>query len=135
MQFMGEHEVSTLIFPTVGGDLLVLVQALLGVSLDMAWHWCMFDKLSICLIFAYFSQLTIPVIGRPRSYYLNAFCLCIPIRYFLVKDMGCLDRRMCLVVSDLRSGNPIGLILAETLNGSNIVHKGEANFFAGSHLL
>ena len=70
---MGELKVSTLIFPTISGDLLVLVQALLRVSFDTAWHWCMFDKLNIRLIFAYFSRLTIPVTGRPRSYDLNAF--------------------------------------------------------------
>ena len=51
---MGEPEVSNLIFPTMGGDLPTLVQALLGVSLDTAKHWCVFDKLNIRLIFAYF---------------------------------------------------------------------------------
>ena len=32
---MGEPKVNTLILPTIGGDLLALVQPLLGVSLDM----------------------------------------------------------------------------------------------------
>ena len=82
---MGEPEVSTLVFPTIGMDLLASVQALLGVSLDMARRWCIFVKLNVCSIFAYFSRLTIPVIGRPCSYYLNAFCLCILARYFWYK--------------------------------------------------
>ena len=33
---MGELEVNTFILPTIGGDLIALVQSLLGVSLDMA---------------------------------------------------------------------------------------------------
>ena len=48
---MGEPKVNTLIFPTMGGDLPSLIQALLGVSLDTAKHWCVFGKLGIRLIF------------------------------------------------------------------------------------
>ena len=81
---MGEPEVSTLILPTIGGDRFALVQALLGVSLNMTQHWCMFDKLNIHSIFSYFSRLTVPITGRPCSHYLNAFCLCILAKYFLV---------------------------------------------------
>lgn len=95
----------------------------------------MFDKLNIHSIFAYFSRLTIPMVGRSRSYYLNAFCLCILVRHFLVHETVRIDRRMCLVVSDLRVGSPMDMILAETCNGLDAIHKKEANFFAGSPLL
>ena len=95
----------------------------------------MFDKLNISSIFAYFSWLIVPVIGRPRSHYLNAFSLCILVRYFLVQKTARIDQRMCLVVSNLRGGNPAGMILAETLNGLNAFHRKEANFFTGSPLL
>ena len=44
-----------LAFPTMGGDLPTLIQALLGVPLEKAKHWCVFGKLNVCLIFAYFS--------------------------------------------------------------------------------
>ena len=132
---IAEPKVNTLTFPTTSGDLLALVQALLGISLDTAQHWCMFDKLNICSIFAYFSWLTIPETDRPHSYYLNAFCICILARYFLVQETAHIDRRMCLVVSDLRSGNLAAKILAETLKGLDVFHRKEANFFAGSPLL
>ena len=69
--------------------------------------------------------------NRPRSRYLNAFCLCILTRYFLVHKTYCVDHKMCSVVADLRSGNLVGMILAETLNGLNEFHRKEANSFAG----
>ena len=131
----GEPENNILILPTIGGDLVALVQALLGVSLDMSQHWCVFNKLNIHSIFAYFSQLTIPVAGRTYSYYLNAFCLCLLARYFLVHETICIDRRVCWVVSDLSRGNTVGMTLAKTLNGLDVVHWKEANFFAGSSFL
>ena len=52
---MGEPLVNDLIFPTMGGDLPTLVQTLLGVPLEKAKLWCVFGKLNIRLIFAYFS--------------------------------------------------------------------------------
>ena len=132
---MGEPEVSTLIFPTISGGSSCLGPGSFRCLLDTARHWCMFDKLNIHSIFAYFSLLTVPKTGKPRSYYLNAFYLCILARYFLVQEMGHLDQRMCLMVSNLRSGNPAGIILAETLNGLDAFHRKEANLFAGSPLL
>ena len=128
---MGEPEVNTLVFPTMGGDLPTLIQALLGVSLDTSKHWCVFGKLNIHLIFAYFSRQTVPMTDRPRSYYLNAFCLCVLARYFLVHGTNCIEHKMCMVVSNLWSGNLAGMILEETLNGLEAFHKREANFFAG----
>jgi len=77
-----EPEVNTLVFPTMGGDLPTLIQAPSVVSLDMAKHWCVFGKLNIPLIFAYFSRLIVPVTDRPRSHYLDGFYLCILARYF-----------------------------------------------------
>ena len=132
---MGEPKVSTIIFPTIGGGSSCLGPSSFRCLLDMAWHCCMFDKLNIHSIFAYFSLLTVPETNRPRSYYLNAFYLCILARYFLVQETGHLDQRMCLVVSDLRSGNPVGIILAKTLNGLDAFHRKEANLFMGSPLL
>ena len=42
---------------------------------------------------------------------------------------------MCMVVYELKRGNPMGLILAKTLNGMDAFHRKEASFFAGSTLL
>ena len=132
---MVELKVSTLIFPTICGGSSCLGPGSFMCLLDIAWHCCLFDKLNIHSIFAYFSLLTVPEIDRPRSYYLNAFYLCILARYFLVQETGCLDQRMRLVVSDLRSGNPAGIILAETFNGLDAFHRKEANLFTRSPLL
>ena len=116
-------------------DLLALVRGLLGVSLNTAQHWCTFDKLNIRAIFAHFTRLTVLVTSRPCSYYLNAFCLCILARYFLVQETGHLDQRMYLVVSDLKSGNHGCMVIVETINGLDAFHRKEANFFMGSPLL
>ena len=42
---------------------------------------------------------------------------------------------MCMVVYELKKGNPVGLILAETLNGLDAFHRKQASFFVGSPLL
>ena len=50
----------------------------------MAQRWCMLNKLNIYMVFTYFSQQNVPLIGIQHSHYLNAFCLCLLARYFLV---------------------------------------------------
>ena len=42
---------------------------------------------------------------------------------------------MCMVAYELKKGNLVGLILAETLNGLDAFQWKEASFFAGSPLL
>ena len=96
---MGEPEIDDLIFPTIGGDLPTLVQALLGFPLEKVKLWCVFGKLNIRLIFAYFSRLAVLASNILHSQFLNAFCLCILARYFLVLETYCVDHRMCLVVA------------------------------------
>ena len=87
------------------------------------------------LSFRTFFQLS-PLVGeRPHSYFLCAFCLCALARYFLVQKSYCVDLQMCMVVYELKRGNPVGLILAETLNGMDAFHRKEASFFARSTLL
>ena len=132
---MGEHSVNDLVFPTMGGDLPTLIQALLGVPFEKAKQWCVFGKLNIHLIFAYFSRLAIPTTEIPRSQFLNVFYPCMLARYFLVHETYCMDHRMCLVVADLRNRNLAGMILAETLNGLDAFHRKDTNFFTGSLLL
>lgn len=73
--------------------------------------------------------MTILVVGRSCSYYLNAFYLCLLARYFLVHEIVRIDQRMCLVVSDLWVGSLVGMILAETLNGLDTGHRMEANLW------
>ena len=46
-----------------------------------------------------------------------------------------MDLQMCMVVYELKRGNLVGLILAETLNGLDVFLRKEASFFAGSPLL
>ena len=132
---IGEPLVNDLVFPTMGGDLPTLIQALLGVPLEKAMQWCVFGKLNVHLIFAYFSWLVVPTIEIPRSRFLNAFCLCMLARYFLVHETYCVDHRMCLLVANLRNRNLAGMILVETLNGLDAFNRKEINFFAGSPLL
>ena len=41
---------------------------------------------------------------------------------------------MCMMAYELKKGNLVGLILAETLNGLDAFHSYEASFFARSPL-
>ena len=132
---MGEPEIDNLVFPTMGGDLLSLLQVVLGVLLATANRWCTFGKFNLSLVFAHFSVLAIPVDKRPRSYFLHAFYLCALARYFLVQRSYCIDLQMCIVVYKLKKSNLVGLILAETLNGLDAFHRKEVSFFARSPLL
>ena len=108
---------------------------MLGVPLAMENRWCVFGKLNLSLVFADFFYLAILVDEWPGSYFLCAFCLCALARYFLVQRLYCVDLRMCMVVYELKRGNPVGLIFAETLNGLDAFHRKEASFLAGSPLL
>ena len=87
------------------------------------------------MVFKYFSQRNVPLAGVECCYYLNAYYLCILARYFLVHETPRVDPIILLVVNNLGSGSLIVLILAETLNGLDAVHKEEATFFVGSPLL
>ena len=75
------------------------------------------------------------MVGVKHSQYLNAFCLCILARYFLVYETPCVDPRILQVVNNLERGSPIIIIMAETLNGLDVFHREEATFFAGSPLV
>ena len=69
--------------------------------------------------------------SREQSHYLNAFYLWLLARYFLVDETYRIDQRMCLVVNNLDKGSLVGMILVETLNGLDVVHREEATFFTG----
>ena len=131
---MGKPDVSTLFIPTTSEDFADLAQDLLGISLAVAQQWCTLNHLNIRMVFAYFSQLAIPVASRVRSHYLNAFCLCILARYFLVHETYHVDQRVCLVANNLNKGSPLGMILVEIFNGLDVVHREETTFFVGSLL-
>ena len=132
---MRELETDDIIFPTIGGDLPALLRVLWGVLKITANRWCVFGTLNLRLVFNYFSDLGLPKGERPQSYYLRAFCLSALARYFLVQQSHFVDLRMCMVAYELKRGNPVGLILAETLNGLDVFLKKEASFFAGSPFL
>ena len=132
---MRELEIGDLIFPTIGGDLPSLLRVLWGVLKITANRWCVFGTLNLRLVFNYFSDLGLPKGERPQSYYLRAFCLSALARYFLVQQSHFVDLRMCMVAYELKRGNPVGLILAETLNGLDAFERKKANFFVGSPLL
>ena len=119
----------------MGRDLPSLLQVVFGVPLAMANRWCIFGKLNLSLVFAHFSSSAFLVGERPRSYFLCAFCLCALARYFLVQRSYCVDLRICMVVYKSKRGDPVGLILVETLNGLDAFHRKEASFFARSPLL
>ena len=132
---MGELEIDDLIFPAMGGDLPSLLLVVLGVPETTTNRWCVFGKLNLGLVFDYFSSSGLPEGERPRSYYLHVFCLCSLARYFLVQQSHNVDFWMCMVAYELKKGNLVGLILAETLNGLDAFQRKEASFFAGSPLL
>ena len=132
---IGKPNVNSLILPTTNEDFSIMAQQLLGISLSTAQKWCMFNKLNIRKVFMYFSQRNVLMARAQRSHYLNAFCLCLFLRYFLVHDTPCVDQRMLWVIINLERGSIVGMILAETLNGLDIVHRGEVTFFVGSPLL
>ena len=120
---MCELEIDDLIFPTMGGDLPSLLQVVLGVPIAMENRWCVFGKLNLRLFFEYFSGLALLEGERPCSYFLRAFCLCALAMYFLVQNLYCADIRVCMIAYELKRGNPVGLILAETFNGLDAFHR------------
>ena len=89
---------------------------MLGILKTTANRWYVFGKLNLRLVFDYFSSLGLLKGERPRSYYLHTFYLCALAGYFLVQKSYCVDLRICTVAYELKRGNLVGLILAETLN-------------------
>jgi len=86
----------------------------------------------------YFQELSkknVPLARMKRSYHLNAFCLCILARFFLVHETPRVDPGILNVVKHRGSGSQIAIILVETLNGLDVVHREEATFFLRSPLL
>ena len=132
---MGEPNLGSIITSTLEEYLSNMAHQLLRVPLAMAKRWCTLDKLNVQMFFKYFSQRNVHLVRVEHSYYLNADCLCILARYLLVHETPRVDPRILLVVKNLGRGSLIMLILAETLNGLDVVHREEATFFAGSPLL
>ena len=91
---MGEPDLGSIILPTLEEDLSDLACQLLGVPLSMAKRWCPLNKLNVHMVFKYFSQQDVPLAGVKSFQYLNAFCLCILMRYFLVHETPCVDPRI-----------------------------------------
>ena len=132
---MGEPNLGSIITSTLEEDLSDMAHQLLGVPLAMAKRWCTLDKLNVQMFFKYFSQQNVPLVGVECSYYLNAYCLCILARYFLVHETPHVDSRILSMVNNLGRGRLIMLIFVETLNDLDVVHREEATFFVGSPLL
>ena len=96
---------------------------------------CKSNKLNVFIVFKYFFKKSVPLTRTERSHHLKAFCLCILASFFLVHETPRMDPRILHVVKNLGNGSPIDIILFETLNGLDAVHKEEAIFFTGSPLL
>ena len=73
----GKHDFSAVILPTLKEDLSDLAHQLLGVPLAMAKRWYKSDKLNVHMVFKYFSQKDVPLVGVKCSHHLNTFCLSI----------------------------------------------------------
>ena len=132
---MGEHDFGAVILPTFEEDLFDFAHQLLGVPLTMAKRWCKSNKLNVFMVFKYFSKKDVPLAGVKHSHHLNAFCLCILARFFLVQETPRVDPRIRHVVKHIGSGSPLAIILAKILNGLDAVHREEATFFVGIPLL
>ena len=132
---MCEHNLGAIFLPTLEEDLSNLANQLLRVHLAMTKRWCNSDKLNVFMFFKHFFKKDVPLAGAKHSHHLNAFCLCILARFFLVHETPHVDPRILHVVKNLGSRSPIAIILVETLNGLDTVHKEEATFFVGSPLL
>lgn len=87
------------------------------------------------MVFKYFSKKEVPLARMKCSHHLNAFCLFIVARFFLVHETPHVDPKILHVVKYLGSGSPLAIIFAETLNGLDVVHRDEATLFVGSPLL
>ena len=125
-----------IILPTLEEDLSNLAYQLSGLPLAMAKRWCKFDMLNIHMVVKYFSQKDVPLEGVKCSHHLNAFCLCILARLFLVHETPHVDPGILHVDKHLGSRSPIAIILVENLNGLDVIHGKETTFFEGSpHLL
>ena len=132
----GEHNFGAIILSTLKEDLSNLVHKLLGVHLAMPKRWCKSNKLNVSMVFKYFSKKNVPLIGLKCSHHLNAFCLCILARLFLVHETPHVDPGILHVDKHLGSRSPIAIILVENLNGLDVIHGKETTFFEGSpHLL
>ena len=134
---MGEHDFSAIILLTLDEDLSDLAHQILGVPLAIAVakRWCKSIKLNVFIVFKNFSKKDVPLARMKRSYHLNAFCLSILARFFLVHETPQVDPGILNVVKHRGSGSQIAIILAETLNGLDVVHREEATFFSRSPLL
>lgn len=132
---MDEPDLGSIILPILEEDLSDMANQLLGIPLAMAKRWCTLHKLNVLMVFKYFSQQAVPLGRLKHSYYLNSFYLCILARYFLVHEAPRANPRILSMVNNLGRGSPIILILVETLNGLDAIHKEEETFFAGSPLL
>ena len=71
----------------------------------MAQKWCMLNKLNIHKVFTYFSQWNVSMAEAQRSYYLNAFCLWLLARNFLVNETPRVDQRMLSMIINLDRGS------------------------------
>ena len=50
-------------------------------------------------------------------------------------ETPCVDQKMLSVIINLEKGSFVGMILAKTPNGLDVVHRREITFFARSPLL
>jgi len=93
---MGEHDFGAIILPTFEENLFDFAHQLLGVPLTMAKRWCKSNKLNVFMVFKYFSKKDVPLAGVKHSHHLNAFCLCILARFFLVQETPRVDPRFVM---------------------------------------
>lgn len=71
-----------------------------------------------------------------RSHRQHALCLCLLAQFLIAPSFGGASFRLIKVAQCLKEGKScIGLALAETLMGLDVVHRRETTRFAGSPLL
>ena len=102
---MDEYKFGAIILPPLEEDLFDLAHQILGAYLGMVKRWCKSNKLNVSMVFKYFSWKGVPLARANSSHHLNAFCICILARFFLVLETPHMDHGILHVVKQLGSGS------------------------------
>ena len=136
--YLGHPFNGEVIIPSLHGNMRGLLIEFLGISQNEARHLLFGRNLDIMRLMRMFS-LAPGNEGRPwvnNNYHRHALLICLLAGYLLVDPFGLVDPAIIGVADDINDGgNPVPLILAETLMGLDKVHAGQTVVFGGAPIL